>query len=316
MNLKNSLTLLSGLYIAILVWWFSLFFANSLDPIQIHMFTAFWTLSTLYLSSRVAVKLLNLRVPRQHENLASGLVLLTLGIILWCSGTVVWVIYNVFLDVQIPFPSLADSFYFSASPVISIGVFSLFLLKGNRGGIKKPLLMKLVVALLFAASSVFFLIFFGMVAFQLKIVLGVLYVLFDVFSLGFILSSFLLDMFISKSQDFDNYQKPILFIFLGIFFELVGDLGFLITTTSGTYQDAGLVDLSFISFIVFLSLGVLYFVRELFPYSDRDSNIVSSNYLIQLPYLKQISLNMIAFPIFVVISNLLLFYLGSLLLSS
>ncbi len=62
---------------------------------------------------------------RRKETGTAAWTLIGVGVAAWGVGELIWIYYSWFLDVDVPYPGLADVFYVAAYPVIFIGILML-----------------------------------------------------------------------------------------------------------------------------------------------------------------------------------------------
>jgi hypothetical protein len=177
-----------------------------------------------------------------------ALLFISIGGICWGSGQMFWSLYyNIFTNVAIPYPSLADVGYSLSFPSLALGLISLSKATGARFSLKHP--AGKIVALLVTAIG-------AVVAYYLLVVVargGVissntdsLKIFFDfAYPLGdlTIFLSSLLVYGLSFKYLGGRYKFPIISILLGQLVLFFGDFSFSYTTTVGTYYNGHWVDM-------------------------------------------------------------------------
>lgn len=192
--------------------------------------------------------------------LGRSLIALSLGLITWGGGMLIWDYYLFFAKVEIPYPSIADASFILSWPLWSYGLFELskatgaiFGLRENKG---KFLLLVIPVAVIIASYYLLFIVARGgqldATGGGVKFFFDVFYPIGDVVFLTFMLLVFVL----SKKYLGGQFKLPILILFLGFLLNYVTDFLFSFTTTVGTYYNGNFVDLLFVMTMYVLSLGV------------------------------------------------------------
>ncbi|MEK7595731.1 MAG: hypothetical protein AAB443_04070 [Patescibacteria group bacterium] len=88
---------------------------------------------------------------------------------------------------------------------------------------------------------------------------------------------------------------PLLLLILSTFFQSMADLTFFVGIMSGNYFNGSYTDLLFLSFVFFLNAFLLNVLNHFSPNSFGGISYKSgSGYLIQFPYIRQFSLNLIS----------------------
>lgn len=62
-----------------------------------------------------------------------------LSLFSWSVGTLIWAFYNFFLNIEVPYPSLADLAYFQFYIWLGIGIVNLFIVTSVRTSFEKPI---------------------------------------------------------------------------------------------------------------------------------------------------------------------------------
>ncbi len=87
------------------------------------------------------------------NTIGKALLFLGLGLLVWAIGLVVWVYYNLILNVEIPFPSIADIFFVLIYPLLGIGCY--FFLKLFSPIIPRKFLIESLVIIVVAFVAIF-----------------------------------------------------------------------------------------------------------------------------------------------------------------
>lgn len=187
--------------------------------------------------------------------------LLSLGLVSWSIGGLIWAYYNFFGAVYVPYPSLADVAYVISWPLWAAGAIQLSRATGARFSLRK-LKGKLLLILIpvFVSAVSYFLLISVARGGELDLSSGAVKVFFDLaYPIGdvVILSFALLIYGLSFSYLGGRYRYAILMLLAGFVLNYFADFAFSWTTTGGTFYVAGWVDLLFMAAMTALSIGVV-----------------------------------------------------------
>ena len=186
---------------------------------------------------------------------------LSVGLIAWGTGMIIWNYYIFFTSVEIPYPSFADTGYVLGLLFLVLGVLNLDKAIGVRFALRnrKGKIILFVVPLLIILISIYLLVYVarGGVLIDssrhyLKLFFDLLYPLGDVFILTVASLAYLL----SRKLLGGVYKSPILILLLGFVMFYISDFSFSYTTTKGTYFNGHLVDFLFTTTMFLLSLSL------------------------------------------------------------
>lgn len=181
----------------------------------------------------------------------------TVGMMFWFLGELSWAIYTFALSVEIPYPSIADIFWL-------IGYVPFFMALYIYGRLFASVLSKRTIA--FIATTV---IISGVVV-SIALIVPVLGVEKDLATLTIDLAYPLLDITLLSTAlvgliifQKGSLGKSWLLIFLGILFNVAGDMIFSYTTAQGTYYNGHPSELFFIYGYLLLMLSSYIHTKEL-----------------------------------------------------
>lgn len=191
-----------------------------------------------------------------------AVIYLSLGLITWGLGTYIYSgIYNLILQVEVPYPSFADIGYVLALPLWAIGMIEMSRATGAKYGLRssRGKVILLIIPALVVAISYYLLIVvaragsftFGDTAI-LKVILDLAYPIGDVFILTFATLIYGL----SYKYFGGIFKKAIYIILLGFVLMYFADFSFSYTTTLGTWYPGDWDDLLFTTAMLSLSIGV------------------------------------------------------------
>ncbi|OGG49871.1 hypothetical protein A2763_01625 [Candidatus Kaiserbacteria bacterium RIFCSPHIGHO2_01_FULL_54_36] len=191
-----------------------------------------------------------------------AIIFLSLGLIAWGIGTYIYSgIYNVILQVEVPYPSYADIGYVLALPLWALGMIHLSRATGAKYGLQSSggkFALLIIPASVIAASYYLLVIvarggsLTGDDTALLKVILDLTYPLGDVI----ILTLATLIYGLSYSYFGGVFKKAIYMILSGFVLMYFADFAFSYTTTLGTWYPGDWNDLLFATAMLALSSGV------------------------------------------------------------
>src|SRR3989344_2137204 len=184
----------------------------------------------------------------------------SLGLIAWAGGMVIWNYYLFFTDIEVPYPSLADAIFILSWPLWTYGLLQLSRAIGVKFGwrnlsSKKILLLISGVVILLSTYLIFGVARDWSVSFN-EVSVKLFFDLF--YPVGSIVISTLVLLIYWLSKNFLGgiYKTSIIVLFLGFLFNYVADFTFSLTTTNETYFNGHFVDFMFTVAMFTLSLGL------------------------------------------------------------
>jgi hypothetical protein len=185
---------------------------------------------------------------------------LSLGMITWATGNMIWVWYLFYANVEVPYPSLADAIFVLSWPLWSYGVWNLSKATGAKFGLRTTggKFLLVLVPLACAALSYYLLIMVargGVIDFNVDS----LQLFFDLFyPFGSMVIFSIVGVVYMLSRNFlgGRYRIAILLLFLGFIGNYISDFTFSYTTNTGTYFNASLIDYIFSVSLYLISMGI------------------------------------------------------------
>ena len=194
------------------------------------------------------------------SNMGRSLVAVSLGMFGWAGGMIFWNYYLFFLNVEVPYPSIADFLYVMIWPFWTYAMISLFKVTGVKYGFKKVggKIIAFIVSIIVLLLS-YYLLF--EVARQGEVDLtgdfssNLLAILYPLGDISILLTSVLV---FSLSYNFLGglYKKPILILLSGFVLNFITDIIFVFTTTTETYFNGHIVDMFYVLMLFTVSVGI------------------------------------------------------------
>ncbi|MFH0961062.1 MAG: hypothetical protein V1820_00065 [archaeon] len=185
-----------------------------------------------------------------------GIFLISLGVASWAIANTIWTVYTL-VGVDMPYPSVADIFYVGIIPLTLAGVYTLFRSFGFKLDLKTTL--KYAILPVIVGSGIFYIFvidkMFEKVGLLMK-ALNITYPLGDVLFVSFAL-------FVLAATKGSAMFKPTAILLGGYLVFSIADLGFVLTTSLGTYYTGCWVTGLFTLGFAIVGAG-LYSFKEVF----------------------------------------------------
>lgn len=185
---------------------------------------------------------------------------ISLGLLTWAGGMVIWNYYLFFTEVEVPYPSLADAIFILSWPLWTYGLLQLSKAIGVRFGWKNLSTKKTLIIISGIVILISTYLLFGVArnwSVSFETVDSKLF--FDLFyPVGSIVISTLVLLIYWLSKNFLGgiYKSSILVLFFGFLLNYAADFTFSYTTTKETYFNGHFVDFLFTLAMFTLALGL------------------------------------------------------------
>src|SRR3989344_1029527 len=131
---SNTIKFLITYYSVIVLWWLSLYITQSVNNLSNYLFAFCFGLIPIFGGVFGVVN--SNKWGSVKSFLGKGLLFLSLGLITWGIGQVIFSFYNLFLNVEVPYPSVADASFILSWPLWGIGMFYLSKVTGANFGLR------------------------------------------------------------------------------------------------------------------------------------------------------------------------------------
>jgi hypothetical protein len=242
------------LFVALVTWWWALFaFDLSVEDKRIwgatYQIMAFWG------------GIWGLFIAKGWGGIKSvmgrAIIAFAVGLLMQVFGQSVFSFYNIFLAVEVPYPSLADIGYFGSIPFYIYGIFNLARASGIHISLKsfKNQLLALTVPLvgLWLSYSYFLVGYEFDWSDPMRVFLDFGYPLGQAFYVSLALLTFLL----SKKTLGGIMKNKVLFILLSLAVQYAADYNFLYQAYAGTWGVSEYGDVLYLVAYLFMALGLI-----------------------------------------------------------
>ncbi len=257
LTINNGAKIILGIFIVMIGWWLFINIRGLQNTTENYLYGALLGILP------VVGGILGLLNAKRWGNFKSAMgrtvFFLSLGLLTWGIGTLIFAYYNIYLNVAVPYPSLADASYIISWVFWAIGMIDL----SKATGVKFKLRRVAGRAMLFIIPIVTIIIsYYALIVVARQGVIdfsgGALTTFFDLaYPIGdvVILTIALLIYGLSFNYLGGFFKWPIIIILSGFVLNYLGDFFFVYTTTITTYFVANWVDLLYTLAFFTLSFG-------------------------------------------------------------
>lgn len=248
-------------YGVLVIWWMYIWREGLQDETSNYLFGAAFSIMPL-VAGIVGIKI-SARWGYMRSYVGKFIIFLSLGLITWAVGTLIFAYYNFFLDVEVPYPSIADAAYIVSWPLWALAMVNLSYATGMKFKLRQLTGKLLLFAIPLSVALISYYLLFivargGVMDYEgglLKLFFDFAYPIGDVL----ILTLSLLLFGLSFNYLGGTFKLPIMFVLFGFVLNYIADFSFSYTTTVETFYVASWVDLLFTTTMFILSLGLSFF---------------------------------------------------------
>jgi hypothetical protein len=264
---NNSVLNLLIYYVFVVIWW-ALLFAFNIQGQKINYFYQF-AFGLIPLIGGIAGLTKAKKWGFLKSKVGSALFFISFGLITWGVGQMLWSIYyNLILEIEVPYPSLADVGYILSWPLWAIGMIKLSNATGAKFSVAKlkGKIFLLIIPLLLVALSYYLLVIIARGGVLSDFAGGYYKIFFDLaYPIGdvVILSFATLIFGLSFRYLGGKYKLPIIVLLLGFVVNYIVDFSFSYVTSNQTYYNGHWVDLLFPTAMMLIAVGVNSFDTDI-----------------------------------------------------
>lgn len=246
-----------GFFVVTTVWWVALFLSGVQQTFYNYLFGATYGLMALWGGAW------GLLIAKKWGGFSSvigqAIIGLSLGLLAQEFGQVVFSFYNLFLGVEIPYPSLADVGFFGSIPLYIVGIYLLAKASGTRFSLRaavSKLQVAIIPILMLTLSYIFFLRDYEFnVGDPLKIFLDFGYPM----GQALYISIAILTYTLSRRLLGGIMRSKILFLVVAFVVQYLADYNFLFQSSRGTWVNGGYGDYVYLVAYFLMTLGLIQF---------------------------------------------------------
>jgi hypothetical protein len=257
---KNTAVMFLKVFYGIcLVWWVVMFVAGQQDQSSNYYFALVFGLLPLFGGAFGIVN--SKKWGMLSSVFGRALFFTSAGLVTWGIGQVIFSYYNLFLNVEIPYPSVADAVFILSWPLWAIGIANLWKASGVKYGLRTRTgkIILWIIPTLLAFLSYYLLVIVargGSLDFSGNDGLKVFFDLAYPIGTLVILTMTTLVYGLSQNHLGGMFRRPVYLLLFGFVLNYIADFAFSYTTTLGTFYSANWVDLLFVTTMFILSLAV------------------------------------------------------------
>lgn len=191
------------------------------------------------------------------SKLGKAVFYVSLGLFFWGLATLIFAYFNIVLQQDVPYPSLADVFYLLLYIFYTLGAYQLMHVVGAKQSVRSihgKILLGLIPFLIFVLTYFLFIrdVALSYEQLNLEFILDLAYPFLDSILLCFAL----LTLVLSFGQLGGKYRFAIYILLIGFVVEYFADFGFSFTTSAETFFVGNWVDLLFLTSTFLVSYSV------------------------------------------------------------
>ncbi|MCJ7816732.1 MAG: hypothetical protein MUP55_02640 [Candidatus Aenigmarchaeota archaeon] len=187
-----------------------------------------------------------------RSGLGKALFFISLGLLAWGAGILSYSYYNIIMQIEVPYPSLADIGFLGIIPLAAYGLF--WLLKSIKITFDKKTILKVTALPLVSFLFTYWLFIQTKLAEDVSLIEKILNVAYPMGDVVFLSLTFVILSLIRGG----NLFKPIAIICAGFIIEAIADFSFSWTTATGTYYTGSFPDVLFALAFFTIGLGMYY----------------------------------------------------------
>jgi hypothetical protein len=189
---------------------------------------------------------------KESQSMKRAINYMVLAQVAWGMASLIWAGYNIFFNIEVPFPSFADIFYIAYSVFLMIAIWHLLSGTNTRitrdsvnGSVFVVFVSYVLIAIMYTRLPLSADVSF------IESISNFIYPLLETFLLA--------ASFIAFRLGGDSIKQSILMIFIAVFFQLVGDFMFAYSSMSGVYWNGGFTDVAYTISGFVLSFAIISF---------------------------------------------------------
>lgn len=251
-----------AVFVVMVIWWLFITVYSQQNTINNFLYGA--ALGILPLISSIFGFINAKKWGGLHSAMGKAVNFLSAGLFTWALGTLIFAYYNIFLNVEVPYPSLADAAYIISWPLWGMGMYYLSKATGAKYGLRSSTgkIIFLIIPIIVIVLSYYLLVVVARGGVLTESFDDYLKLFFDLaYPVGDVVILILATLIYGLSYNYfgGKFKSAIYLVLLGFVINYIADFSFSYTTTNETFYVANWVDLIFTTAMFTLSLGVSLF---------------------------------------------------------
>ena len=243
-------------FLGLTIWWILLFISGSKTGFPNYLFGAVYGPLMSFIGAIIGLKI-SLSWGGTKSILGKTIFALSVGLLASFFGQVVFSYYNIFLKVEIPYPSVADIGFFANIPMYLYAMTLLLGISGGKVTLKSTFALLQAVVIPLGLLTISYLIFLKHYEFDLsqplKIFLDFAYPL----GQALYVSAAILTYTVSRKLLGGIMKGKIVLIIVAFVMQYVADFNFLYQTSQGTWYNGGYGDYLYLVAYTVMTLSLL-----------------------------------------------------------
>lgn len=242
-------------YVLLVIWWVGINLTGKTNTNQSYVFGGSYALIALI--GGIAGLLFSRRWGGWKSMIGRAVIFLSLGLLGEAFGQLTWTFYNVVLQVEVPYPSVADIGYFSIIPFYALAMINIGMASGVRFSLGTYFNKFQVIAIPLVMLIFSYVLFLRNYEFDftkpLLMFLDFGYPMGEAITISLAILTFTL------TRDYLGglMRSRILYIVFAFVVQYVTDYTFLYRASREIYVNGGLVDLMYVTSFVIMSVGLV-----------------------------------------------------------
>lgn len=250
-----SIQVLVVFFLFITLWWINLFLSGARETSQNYLFAAVYGLICLWGGGYGLI--ISKKWGGSSSTIGKAIIVLSLGLLAQEFGQLVFSYYNIFLKVEIPYPSWADVGFFGSIPLYIIGMGLLAKAAGAKFSMKTLTNKLQVIVIPLVILIVSYLFFLNGYEFDFSSPLKIFLDFGYPFGEALYISVAILTYSLSRKLLGGVMKSRILLLIAAFVIQYIADFNFLYQSSKGTWINGAYGDYIYFLAYVLMALGLI-----------------------------------------------------------
>ncbi len=242
-------------FVLITIWWVILFISGAKETFQNYLFGATYGLICLW--GGLWGLIISKKWGGFNSAIGKAIIFLSLGLLAQEFGQLIFSYYNIFLKIEIPYPSLADVGFFGSIPLYIIGMAYLAHAAGSKFSLNTITSKLQIVVVPTCILIVSYLLFLRSYEFNFSNPLQIFLDFGYPFGEAFYISVAILAYFLSRKLLGGLMKSRIILLIIAFVVQYLADFNFLYQNSQGTWINGGYGDYIYFLAYFIMTLGLI-----------------------------------------------------------